>query len=151
MTEIRFYHLQQDTTTKAIPEILGKALERGMKILLKVPDDARMAFYDDWLWRFKADSFMPHGRDGDPHAEAHPIWISTGDQAPNGATMAMVVEESDMPPLDAFDLICLVFDSENTHRLQRARQLWGELKKTEGLTLTYWQQQENGGWTKKDV
>lgn len=151
MTEIRFYHLQQDTTTKAIPEILGKALERGMKILLKVPDEDRMAFYDDWLWRFKPDSFMPHGRDGDPHPEAHPIWVSTGDHAPNGAGMAMVVEESKMPPLDAFALICLVFDSENSHRLQRARQLWGELKKTDGLTLTYWQQQENGSWSKKDV
>lgn len=151
MTEVRFYHLQQDTTAKAVPEILGKAVSRGMTILLKVPDDKRVQYYDEWLWRFQPDSFLPHGREGDPHPEAQPIWITTSDQAPNQPKMAMVVEESEMPPVQGFELVCLVFDSENEARLQRARQLWGELKKTDGLTLTYWYQQDNGSWTKKDL
>ena len=151
MTEIRFYHLQQDTTAKAVPEILSKAVSRGMKILLKVPDEGRMQFYDDWLWRFQPESFLPHGREGDPHPEAQPIWISTADQAPNQARMAMVVEEAELPPLESFDLICLIFDSENESRLNKARQLWGDLKKADGLTLAYWQQQDNGTWTEKKI
>lgn len=151
MTEIRFYHLQQDTTTKAVPEILGKALERGMNVLLKVPDEERAVFYDDWLWRFQAESFLAHGKDGDTHADKQPVWVSVHDQAPNGATMAMVVEEAELPPLADFKLICLLFDSENPHRLQRARSLWAEFKKRDDLNLTYWQQQENGSWSKKDV
>lgn len=151
MTEVRFYHLSQDVTTKAVPEILGKALARDMKILLKVPDAERAAFYDDWLWRFQPESFLPHGKEGDPFPEKQPVWISADDQAPNGATMVMVVEEAEMPPLADFALVCLLFDSENPHRLERARKLWGELKKQDGLSLTYWQQQDNGSWTKKDV
>lgn len=151
MTEVRFYHLQQDTTAKAVADILLKALDKGMKILLKVPDSARVAFYDDWLWRFREDRFLPHGCDGDPHESAHPVWISTNDTAPNNADMAMIVEDATLPPLENFQLVCLVFDSENPDRLQRARALWADLKTRPALTLTYWQQQENGVWSKKDV
>jgi len=151
MTEVRFYHLQQGTTVQAVPEILGKAVGRGMKILLKVPDAGRVQFYDDWLWRFQPESFLPHAKDNDPHPEAQPIWISISDQSPNKATMAMVVEEAELPPLTDFELICLVFDSENEAMLQKARQTWGKLKQSEGLTLTYWQQQNNGSWVKKDI
>jgi DNA polymerase-3 subunit chi len=151
MTEIRFYHLQQDTTTKAVPEILGKAVEKGLKILLKLPDEARCQFYDDWLWRYQADSFLPHGVTGDKHDELQPIWIDSKDEAPNNANMAMVIEEADMPPLDKFDLVCLLFDGENQHRLDRARDLWGQYKKQPELSLTYWKQQDKGGWQKQEI
>ena len=151
MTEIRFYHLQQDTTTKAVPDILGKAVEKGLKVLLKLPNEERVRFYDDWLWRFSPESFLPHGSNGDKMPENQPIWIDYHDEAPNGATMALIAEESEMPPIGKFALVCLVFDSENHDRLQRARSLWGELKKTPDLTLTYWKQRDNGGWDKQDV
>jgi DNA polymerase-3 subunit chi len=151
MTEIRFYHLQQDTTTKAVPEILGKAVEKGLKILLKLPDEARCQFYDDWLWRYQADSFIPHGAIGDRFGEAQMVWLDTKHDPPNEATMAMVVEEADMPPLDKFDMVCLVFDSENQHRLDRARDLWAEYKKQPDLALTYWKQQNNGSWKRQDI
>lgn len=151
MTEIRFYHLQQDTTAKAVPEILGKALGRNMKILLKLPSEERVRFYDDWLWRFQAESFLPHGMDGDPHPDMQPVWISRHDDAPNGASMAFVLEEADMPPVENFELVCLMFDNENEDRLKRARSLWGQFKAQAGLTLTYWKQQDNGGWAKQDI
>ncbi len=60
MPEIRFYHLRRDTAERALPDLLTKGLARGHKILLKLPDTARRQFYDDWLWRFKAESFLPH-------------------------------------------------------------------------------------------
>jgi DNA polymerase-3 subunit chi len=151
MTEMRFYHLQQDTTTKAVPEILGKAVGQGLKILVKLPDEARCQFYDDLLWRFQSDSFLPHGMAGDKFGEAHPIWLDIKNDPPNAATMAMVVEEADMPPLDKFDMVCLIFDSENQHRLDRARSLWAEYKTHPELTLTYWKQQDNGSWKKQDI
>ncbi len=151
MTEIRFYHLQQATATKAIPEILGKAVERGMKVLFKLPDAARCQFYDDWLWRFQPVSFLAHGKDGDSKADQQPIWISTSDEAPNQARMALVAENADLPPQDQFDLICLVFDSENQDGLEKARHLWGQFKKQPELTLTYWKQQDNGAWAKQNI
>lgn len=151
MTEIRFYHLQQDTTTRAVPDILGKAVEKGLKVLLKLPNQDRVNFYDEWLWRFNPESFLPHAKNGDPMPEKQPVWLDTGDTAPNAATMALVIEESELPPIGSFDLVCFIFDSENHDRLQRARSLWGQLKQTPDLTLTYWKQKDSGGWAKQDI
>ena len=149
MTEIRFYHLLRDTTTKAVPDILGKALAKGIRVLLKLPNEDRRKYYDDWLWRFNAESFLPHAQDGDPEPQAHPVWLSTSDSAPNGATMAFVIEGAELPAFDAFDLICMMFDSENDDRLQQARKLWGDLKKQDDLTLTYWKQGDDGRWVQQ--
>lgn len=149
MTEIRFYHLLRDTTTKAVPDILTKALAKGIRVLLKLPNEERRKYYDDWLWRFQAESFLPHAQDGDLVPEAHPVWLSTENVAPNGATMAFVIEGAELPPFDSFALICMMFDSENEDRLQQARKLWGDLKKQKDLTLTYWKQGDDGRWVQQ--
>jgi DNA polymerase-3 subunit chi len=146
MTELRFYHLRRDTAERAMPDLVTKALAHGHKILVKLPDEARRAHYDDWLWKFKAESFIPHGQDGDPQPEAHPVWLSVADEAPNGAGMALVLEGADLPPLENFKLVCFMFGSENAEELDKSRGLWRSLKERGDLNMTYWQQQENGGW-----
>lgn len=146
MTEIRFYHLLRDTTSKAVPDIISKALAKGIRVLLKLPNEQRRNHYDDWLWRYNPESFLPHAQDGDPEPQAHPVWLSTTDEAPNGATMAFVVEGAELPESSKFSLICMLFDSENEERLLQARQRWAELKKQTDLTLTYWKQSDDGRW-----
>jgi DNA polymerase III subunit chi len=151
MTDLRFYHLRRDTADRAVPDLVIKALAHGHKILIKLPDTARRQHYDDWLWRFKPDSFIPHAQDGDPQPEMQPVWLSTSDEAPNDASMALVVEGAKLPPLENFKLVCLVFSSENTEELEQSRGLWRELKNNKNLRMTYWQQQENGAWTQANA
>jgi DNA polymerase-3 subunit chi len=151
MTEIRFYHLRRDTAEKTVPDLLSKGLAHGYKILLKLPDEARRRHYDDWLWRFRDDAFLPHAQDGDPSPMSHPIWLTTGDAAPNGAQMVVAVEGASLPPPEMFALQCLVFSSESPSELAQSRQLWKELKDRAGVTATYWQQQENGAWEKQKI
>jgi DNA polymerase-3 subunit chi len=149
--EIRFYHVESDTAVKALPALVNKALSKGMRVLLKAPDPARRAFYDDYLWRYDRESFLPHGQDGDPMADQQPVWVSTEDAAPNGARMALLVEGAAMPPLGDYDLVCSLFDSENEEALQQARQQWSALKKQDGLMLTYWKKETNGQWAKQNI
>ena len=146
MTEIRFYHLLRDTTAKAVPDILGKALAKDIRVLLKLPNEQRRNHYDDWLWRFNAESFLPHAQDGDPQPALHPVWLSVNDEAPNGATMAFVIEGAELPAFDKFSLICMLFDSENEDRLKQARERWAALKQQDNIKLTYWKQSEDGRW-----
>lgn len=151
MTDIRFYHLRRDTADKAIPDLLAKALANGHKIYLKMPTPARCQYYDDWLWRYRDDTFLPHAQDGDPSPHVHPIWIGTGDDAPNGATMAIAAEGATLPPPKNFKLMCFVFSSEHEAELNLSRALWSELKKNSSVSMTYWQQQENGAWEKQTL
>ena len=119
---------------------------------MKLPTPERCAYYDDWLWRFQADSFLPHGTtQNERHAKDQPVLITHDDIAANGAKMALVAEEAALPPAQAFDLVCYLFDSENPSRLQTARGLWKTLKETGDAALTYWQQQNDGRWVKQDI
>lgn len=149
MTEVRFYHLRNKTPEQAVPELALKALSRDYKILIKLPNEQRQRFYDDWLWRFDPNSFLAHGQEGDPEGASQPVWLGTGDTAPNGATMALVAEGADLPVLENFALVCLVFDSTQQEHLQKARSLWATLKTQDDLTLSYWQQQDDGNWAKQ--
>lgn len=150
MADIRFYQTQFRTAAEATPQLLQKALAKGMKVLLKTPDHQRQAFYDDWLWRFDPGSFLPHGQEGDPMPDQHPIWITTGDRADNDATMALIVEGADLPPLDDFAMICVVFDSQNQDALEKVRQQWTSLKEGTSHQLAFWKQKEDGSWSQQE-
>jgi DNA polymerase-3 subunit chi len=147
VTEIRFYHLQRSSAEKAVPDLLKKAVERGHKVLFKLPTASRRQFYDEWLWRFAPESFLPHAQEGDEADADHAIWLSTNDNAPNQPTMALVAEGAALPDVEGLLLICNVFDSANQ---DQARQLWATLKNQKDLTLTYWKQQDNGGWLQEN-
>ena len=83
--------------------------------------------------------------------DRQPVWISTEDVAPNGARMALLVEGAALPPLQGYELICSLFDSENEEALQQARQQWTILKKQDDLVLTYWKKETNGQWAKQNI
>ncbi len=59
--------------------------------------------------------------------EAQPVWLSTANDAPNGAQMAVIVEGAELPPIENFELICLMFSSENPAELEKSRGLWEKL------------------------
>lgn len=147
MTEIRFYHLQASAAEQVVPDLLKKAVAQGFLALVKAPTVSRCHFYDDLLWRV-AD-FLPHAMEGDPENTQHHVWISTKDETPNNANMALLVEGVEFPNLNNFRLICNVFDSQKEDHLDKMRQLWSQLKKNDALTLTYWKQQPSGGWAKQ--
>ncbi len=151
MTEIRFYHVQRNIAASAAPSLIQKALDKGLRIFIKVPDMDRQIFYDDFLWRHHPSAFLAHGQDTDPMPDIQPVLIGTEDRAANAAKMALVVDGAGLPPLEAFELVCVLFDSENVAVLERARQQWKKLKDQPDLVMTYWKQETNGAWSKQDI
>jgi DNA polymerase-3 subunit chi len=151
MSEIRFYHAQRDTVAQALPVLLLKAIEQNMSIMVKVPTAERRAFYDDWLWRFDSNSFLPHGQEGDAFGDQHPVWLTTQDECPNNAQTVIAVEGAFPEKFDHFQLVCALFDNYNPETLQIMRQLWVELRKNSALQLTYYKQQPEGNWVKQDL
>jgi DNA polymerase-3 subunit chi len=151
MTEVRFYHVQRDVAAKALPALLSKAMSKGMKIMVKTPDAARRDYYDHYLWRFDPAAFLPHGQEGDSFPDQQPIWLTTQDQAPNEATVAIALEGVELPPLHNFQMVCTLFDNESETTLQQVRQQWKALKEQANLELTYWKQELNGAWVKQAI
>lgn len=150
MPEIRFYHTQYKSAQEVLPDLLLKALQRNMRVACKLADPESCQDYDQYLWQFSKDHFLPHGMDTDDHVGDQPVILTTQDQALNGARTLMVLDEANLPPMDApFDLICYIFDGRNAFSVKRAREEWSRLKSLDGTTLTYWQQQDTGQWLNK--
>lgn len=149
MTDVRFYHLQRKTPAQALPEILGRALGRNLRVLVRAPDDDQVNAIDAALWSQEPASFLPHGTAKDGRPEDQPIWITTGDDNPNGATMLVLVNGAPQPAgLAGYEMVCEVFDGNDDAAVETARARWKGYK-DQGHAPTYFQQDFEGKWQKK--
>jgi DNA polymerase-3 subunit chi len=148
MTEVLFYHLTESKLEDALPALLEKSVERGWKVVVQTNDEARRDMLDAHLWTFRDESFLPHGTDAAPMAEAQPVLLTTASENANQATVRFMVDGAAPPPLDPYERVVFMFDGYDQSQLERARAEWKRLK-GEGHALTYWQQSPEGRWVKK--
>ena len=151
VTEIWFYHLQSQPLERALPALVEKAVARGWRVVVQTVDDLRIKAIDDLLWTYSAESFLVHGRTSDAGAEDLPILLTCGGENPNGAALRLYVEGAEVDP-DAdqagYQRIIVLFDGRNDAELDGARQQWSRLK-TQAQNLAYWQQNADGGWSRR--
>jgi DNA polymerase-3 subunit chi len=151
MPEIWFYHLQRQPLEQVLPVLLTRSLARDWRVVVQAGSDERVHALDDVLWTFSDDSFLAHGspRDGDP--DMQPVWLTTGDENPNGAALRVLVDGIDpgAAALDpAYQRLIMLFDGNDGEQLDAARALWRRLRDG-GSPLSYWQQDDDGRWQKK--
>ena len=148
MTEIRFYHLQKQTLDQALPQILNKALSIGHKIVVKLPDQAKVDHMNGHLWTYKPDSFLPHGTEKDGQPDLQPVWLTTGNENLNDADVLITAAGAIPDSPENYELCCEFLDGFDEEAVQNARKRWKTYKDA-GLEVTYWQQDDKGAWTKK--
>ncbi|MDJ0386843.1 DNA polymerase III subunit chi [Roseomonas sp. E05] len=148
MSEIGFYHLTRTPMEQALPKLLGRVLGQGGRAVVRVGDPARLASLDASLWLSADPDWLPHGSaQGIGHPELQPIWLTTEDEAPNGARFLFLVDGADSARLGAFDRVLDLFDGQDEAAVAAARRRWSAAKAA-GHSLTYWQQGPRG-WERK--
>jgi DNA polymerase-3 subunit chi len=147
VTEIRFYHLSQSSLEQALPQLLEKVLERGMRAVVMAGSAERVEALTQHLWTYRENSFLPHGNAKDGNAAMHPIWLTEKDENPNSANVLMLTDGAAAQDLTVYEMVCEVFDGAQEENVTAARARW-KTYKDNGHTLTYWQQGERG-WEKK--
>jgi len=149
VTEILFYHLQQQPLESVLPTLLQKTLERGWRAVVQAVTEERLSALDDHLWTFSDESFLPHGTDREAHAADQPVLITLGNANPNNAVVRFLVEGADLPDdMAAYQRIVVLFDGNDIQALALARDQWRAVK-AGGHDATYWQQDERGRWQRK--
>ena len=148
MTELRFYHLTLRTLEQTLPALLEKSLERGWKALVLTDGDERAQALSQHLWTYHPDSFLPHGTPQDGHAAHQPVLITSEDDRANNAHVLFLTAGTTSPAMGDYALACDLFDGNDPDAVAAARQRWRAAKEA-GHSLTYWQQNERGGWEKK--
>ncbi len=147
MTEVRFYHLQRTPLEKALPRLLAKALDGGMRAVVLAASEERVEALSAALWTFDQASFLPHGtaRDGNP--DEQPIYLTTAEENPNGARLLVLIDGVEPAFLDRFERCADLFDGNDGQAVEAARARWRRLQKG-SHSLSYWQQNPQG-WEEK--
>jgi len=149
MTEVLFYHLTSSPLERTLPQLLERSLERGWKVVLQSPDPARLEHFDQYLWSYSKEGFLPHGLAGQGHDADQPVLLTTKDDAPNGAELLMLIDGARREPAEitGFERVCLFFDGNDEAAVATAREDWKAVKAAD-LAAKYWAQ-EDGRWVQK--
>ena len=147
MTEYWFYHLEASTLEGVLPGLLEKTRARGWRALIKTAPD-RLSDLDNYLWTFRDDAFLPHGRDDEPLADNQPILLSASAGSSEGADCVFLVDGAEIEIVDTTQRCLVMIDGRSDASIQAGRKYWKTLK-DQGADLSYWQQNDSGGWEKK--
>lgn len=153
MTEFRFHHLERRRLDQALADLLEEALAQGKRGIAQAPSAEQVEALDERLWTYSDASFLPHGAARDGEAEMQPIYLTDGEENPNGASLRILLPGVDAAPFAgtpagrAYERIVLLFDGRDDEARAEARRQWSVLKAA-GETPSYWREGENGGWEK---
>ncbi|GLQ07564.1 DNA polymerase III subunit chi [Sneathiella chinensis] len=148
MTEVSFYHLQAEPLERALPRLLDKVNERGLRTFVRLRTEGLLTLLDEQLWTWSGPSFLPHGPNGDEQAAHYPVTLGLeGEKPANNPTVLVLLEDAAAADVADFDRCLYMFDGNDDALLQAARARWKSFK-DEGVQVTYWQQGPEG-WQKR--
>ncbi len=146
--EVWFYHLERSGLDQVLPELLDKTLKRGWKAIVRTPDSARIEHLDSWLWSYRDDAFLAHGRADEPMADRQPVLLTTGQDNPNGAQALFLVDGAEPGDMEGYARCLVLFDGRDEAAVALARRRWSAFK-TQALPVSYWRQGAERGWEKQ--
>lgn len=146
--EYWFYHLEASTLKGVLPELLTKTLAKGWRALVRFPDGTELTDWDEYLWTFRDDSFLPHGREDRGRSDQQPVLLANQTDMAEGFDAVFLIDGADVASLDDVSRVMIMIDGRSEQAVQRERKRWKSLG-DQGATMSYWQQGEGGGWEKK--
>jgi DNA polymerase-3 subunit chi len=148
MTEVLFYHLTRQPLDKVLPGLLERTLERGWRAVVQAGSRERVDALDALLWTYSEEGFLPHGTARDGFPEHQPVFLTTGEDNPNGAALRFLVDGAEAAELSGYTRVVTIFDGRDEDAVAKARAQWKRAKAA-GFAVTYWQQNDKGRWEKK--
>jgi DNA polymerase III subunit chi len=149
MTDVFFYHLQQQPLEKVLPTLLAKTLERGWRAVVQAGSQERVEALDAHLWTYDEESFLPHVTEAEEDVADNPIVLTTQAHNPNRAEIRFLVDASPLPEdMAAYERVMVIFDGNDDEALASAREQWKAVR-AGGHEAQYWQQDEDRRWRKK--
>jgi DNA polymerase-3 subunit chi len=146
--EYWFYHLEASTLKGVLPDLLTKTLAKGWRALVRFPEGTDLSEWDEFLWTYQDESFLPHGRDDQGRADQQPVLLANSVESAEGFDAVFLIDGADVKDVNAAERVMVMIDGRREESVQRERGRWKTLKDA-GATMSYWQQGERGGWEKK--
>jgi DNA polymerase-3 subunit chi len=145
--DVLFYHLERQTLERVLPTLLEKTLAKGWRAVVQAGSEERLEALDLALWTYADDSFLAHGTAQTGQPDAQPIYLTTGDETPNGAGVRFLVDGATAASFSGAERLVFVFDGRDDDATAQAREQW-KAAKASGCQVTYWRQSDEGRWEK---
>lgn len=145
---ILFYHLTRSTAEDTAMTLLHRAMDRGMRVMVRGQDEQALNRLDARLWLDPEDGFLPHGMAGGVHDGDQPVLLGTG-AVGNEATALVLLDGAEASDDEArgMERVWVLFDGADQAALNHARGQWARLTSA-GVPAQYWSE-ETGRWEKK--
>jgi DNA polymerase-3 subunit chi len=147
-TEVLFYQLDHQPLDRVLPQLVERTLQRNWRAVVQAGSPERVEALDLLLWTWRDDSFLPHGTAKDGAVERQPVFLTSGPENPNGASVRFLVDGAEIERFAGYQRIVLLFEGRDEEARARARQGWAKAK-SQGCAVTYWQQADSGRWERK--
>ena len=144
MKEFFFYNIAGRDFFKDSAILIEQLFKQGKKALIVCSDDEVSSFFDDYLWSFKEESFIPHTVLDRETSQLETIIISK-EKLSMAAFKTLVILKGSIVDTDycnRFEKIYYFFDDNNDDEKKLARTLWRESVK-QGTNCKYWKVEKN--------
>jgi DNA polymerase-3 subunit chi len=148
VTEVLFYHLQNQPLEAVLPGLLEKCLDRGWHAVVQTRSDERAEALDAYLWTYRDDSFLPHGLPAGDFARRQPILLTADESNLNEAAVRFLVDGAPLGELEPYQRVVVLFDGNDPESVEAARGWWKTVRDGDHKA-TYWQQNASGRWEEK--
>jgi DNA polymerase-3 subunit chi len=148
MTEVSFYHLERQSLDQVLPKLMERVIGAGLRAVVLAGSSERVDRLNTLLWTYDDGSFLPHGCRADGNVAEHPIFLTTEEENPNGATVLAVIDGVKATYIGDFDRCLDIFNGNDEADVSDARERWKKYK-ADGHEVVYWQQSPQGKWEKK--
>jgi len=138
---VDFYQLTRDPVEAVLPLIARNTLAQGQRLLVVAEPD-QFDRLSDALWTRLPESFLAHGRAGEPHEARQPILLSETVHPANGARYIALADGVWREEALTFDRAFLLFGDTT---IVAARQVWRDLGNQAELDRHLWKQ-DGGKW-----
>ena len=144
MKEIFFYNITSRDFFKDSAILIEKLFKQGIKVLILCPDDEVTSFFDDFLWSFKEESFIPHTVLDRDSSQLETIIISKKQLSMESFKTLIVLKGSivNTDYCNRFEKTYYFFDDNNDDEKKLARTLWRQSVKL-GTKCKYWKVEKN--------
>jgi DNA polymerase-3 subunit chi len=115
VTSIDFYFNAEDRLQVAC-RLAGKALARGLRVLIYAPEQDTAQRVDKMLWTWPATGFVPHCAVHDALAAETPVLIASGDEAPPNCELLLNLSAECPPHFERFERLLEIVAAEDEAR-----------------------------------
>lgn len=113
MTRVDFYTGSADKLRTAC-QLSHKAMQHGLRIVISLPDSARLDAIDKLLWLYPETGFIPHCRIDTAEAADTPVILTLGDAPFLHRDILISLHDTCLPFFSHFDRVIEIVGTEDS-------------------------------------